>query len=80
MTHRATLHNMEETISSPPDDSGIDEARPLPRPCSIVELFEQQESALIRFAYGMVKRREVAEEIVQEGLSYMRENYETFDT
>lgn len=43
---------------------------------SIVQLFEQLESQLIRFAYGIVHRREVAEEIVQEGFLKLHKHWE----
>ena len=46
---------------------GDSESKPSePRP-SLTELFEAEEAALVRFAYGIVKRRNVAEEMVQEG-------------
>jgi len=37
-----------------------------PNPQSIAQLFEAEESALLHFAIGIVRRRDVAEEIVQE--------------
>ena len=72
MTNRAQLYPMEESAISPP---GEEEAKPSPRPLSIVELFESHESALIRFAYGIVKRREIAEEMVQEGMMKLHSHW-----
>ena len=46
------------------DDS--DSKPSAPRP-SLIELFEAEEAALVRFACGIVRRRNVAEELVQEG-------------
>jgi len=40
------------------------------RPASIAELFEAEESALLRFALGIVRHRDIAEELVQE--SFLR--------
>ena len=37
-----------------------------PKPASIVAVFETEESGLLRYAIGLVGRRTVAEEIVQE--------------
>ena len=37
-----------------------------PRPDSIAALFVAEESALLRYAVGLVRRRSVAEELVQE--------------
>ncbi len=37
-----------------------------PKPASIVVVFESEESGLLRYAIGLVGRRTVAEEIVQE--------------
>ena len=40
------------------------------------EIFDAEEEGLIRFAFGLVGRREVAEELVQEGFLALFENYE----
>jgi RNA polymerase sigma-70 factor (ECF subfamily) len=39
------------------------------------QLFDDEEAALVRFAFGLLGRREVAEEIVQEGFLALFENY-----
>ena len=41
-------------------------ADPSPERPSIEQLFEQEESPLLGFAYRFVRRREIAEELVQE--------------
>jgi len=43
---------------------------------SIVALFEELESPLIRYAYGIVHRREVAEEIVQEAFLKLHKHWD----
>ena len=40
------------------------------------EIFEAEEEGLVRFAFGFLGRRELAEEIVQEGFLALFENYE----
>ncbi len=57
MTAKSIMKFTEETDSN---DAATDD-----KP-AIEEVFEQEESALLRYAYGFVKRREVAEEVVQE--------------
>ena len=61
------------TQASPETDEAVD------TPCSpkmdIVELFESEESALIRYAYSLVKRREVAEEMVQDGFLKLHQHW-----
>lgn len=47
-----------------------------PEKPSMREVFDAEESGLIRFAFGLLGRREVAEEIVQEGFLALFENYE----
>ena len=42
---------------------------------SIEEVFHAEESALLRFAYGIVKRREVAEEVVQESFMKLHQHW-----
>jgi RNA polymerase sigma factor (sigma-70 family) len=65
-------------MESPVVQSRIDPASPEPRrvalvslpmsvqPSSLARLFESEESALLHFALGLVGRRSVAEELVQE--------------
>jgi RNA polymerase sigma-70 factor (ECF subfamily) len=47
----------------------------LPKP-GMRELFEGEEESLLRFAFGLLGRREVAEEIVQEGFLALFESYD----
>ena len=47
--------------------SGHPEGAALPEKPPMREVFEQEEGGLVRFAFGLVGRREVAEELVQEG-------------
>lgn len=56
--------------------TGHSEGEPSPAKPGMREVFEQEEEALLRFAFGLVGRREVAEEIVQEGFVALFENYE----
>jgi len=53
-----------------PPSSGVPAVSPpatmTPKPASIVVVFESEESGLLRYAIGLVGRRTVAEEIVQE--------------
>lgn len=63
-----------EHVSSPPP-GGSSTVVPLPvalkpQPLTIAALFEAEEDGLLRFALGLVGRRSVAEEIVQE--SFLR--------
>lgn len=46
-----------------------------PRP-SLVELFEAEEAPLLRFACGIVRRRTVAEELVQEGFLRLHKHWD----
>jgi len=46
-----------------------------PKP-AIAVVFEKEESALLRYAYGYTKRREVAEEIVQEAFLKLHKHWE----
>jgi RNA polymerase sigma-70 factor (ECF subfamily) len=43
---------------------------------SLVGLFKSEEAPLLRFAYGIVKRRNIAEEIVQEGFLRLHKHWE----
>ncbi|GHC64404.1 sigma-70 family RNA polymerase sigma factor [Roseibacillus persicicus] len=45
-----------------------------PKP-TMREVFDAEEEGLVRFAYGLMGRRELAEEIVQEGFLALFENY-----
>ena len=48
-------------------------------PAAIEDVFAAEESALLKFAYGYVKRREVAEEIVQDAFVKLHEQWESVD-
>ena len=54
------------------DDS--DTKLPKPRP-SLTELFKAEEVPLVRFACGIVRRRSIAEEIVQEGFLRLHKHW-----
>lgn len=57
------------TYVSPPPSGvpAVSQPAPMtPKPASIVAVFESEESGLLRYAIGLVGRRTVAEEIVQE--------------
>lgn len=47
---------------------------------SIEQLFDAEESPLLRYAYGMVARREVAEEIVQEAFLKLHQHWDAIET
>ena len=47
---------------------------------SIEGLFDTEESPLLRYAYGMVARREVAEEIVQDAFLKLHQHWEGITT
>lgn len=47
---------------------------------AIEEVFQQQESALLRYAYGYTKRREVAEEVVQEAFLKLHQHWQDVDS
>ena len=55
-------------VSAPPPAAPLValSATMTPKPASIVVVFETEESGLLRYAIGLVGRRTVAEEIVQE--------------
>jgi RNA polymerase sigma factor (sigma-70 family) len=48
---------------------------PGPAPLTLAELFSAEESGLLRFAYGFVARREVAEELVQEAFMRLHQHW-----
>lgn len=54
--------------TSPPDASRIE------------EIFDTEESPLLRYAYGMVARREVAEEIVQDAFMKLHQHWNDIDS
>ena len=43
---------------------------------TLIALFEAEESALVRFAFGIVGRRAVAEEMVQEGFFRLHRHWQ----
>ncbi len=45
----------------------------------IVALFEEEEAGLIRFAVGLVRRRELAEELVQDAFLRLHQHWEKVD-
>ncbi len=47
-----------------------------PRKPGMREVFEAEEEGLVRFAFGLMGRRDLAEELVQEGFLALFENYE----
>ena len=47
---------------------------------SIEELFDAEESPLLRYAYGMVARREVAEEMVQDAFLKLHQHWDAIET
>lgn len=47
---------------------------------SIEQLFNAEESPLLRYAYGMVARREVAEEIVQDAFLKLHQHWGAIDS
>lgn len=49
------------------------------RTLGLRQLFEQEESALLRFAFSLVGRREVAEEIVQEAFLQLHTRWDEVD-
>jgi RNA polymerase sigma factor (sigma-70 family) len=54
-------------------------AEPAVRP-TLTGLFETEESPLLRYAFGVVGRREVAEEIVQEAFMQLHRHWESVET
>lgn len=68
-------NSAQTVMPMPSHHSG--EKRP-PKP-STHDIFHAEEAALVRFAYGLLGRREVAEEIVQEGFLALFEDYEAVD-
>lgn len=52
--------------------------RPAVRP-TLAELFTAEESSLLRFAYGFVGRREVAEELVQDAFLRLHQHWDEVD-
>jgi len=54
-------------------------ATPMLEKPTVAALFASEEGALLRFAYGLVGRREVAEEAVQEGFLRLHEHWTTVE-
>ena len=52
----------------------------IPEKPSIEDLFDAEESPLLRYAYGMVARREVAEEIVQDAFLKLHQHWKDITT
>jgi len=61
-------------MKSSEPESAADQPKP-----AIEEVFQQQESALLRYAYGYTKRREVAEEVVQEAFLKLHQHWQDVD-
>jgi len=51
------------------------EEAPVGERLTLAELFSAEESGLLRFAYGFVARREVAEELVQEAFMRLHQHW-----
>ncbi|WP_435893209.1 RNA polymerase sigma factor [Oceaniferula spumae] len=51
-----------------------------PEKCTIEALFAAEETPLLRYAYGMVARREVAEEIVQDAFLKLHKHWKDIET
>jgi len=60
------------SAASSPDDAEV--SKP-----SLVELFEQEESALLRYAFSMLRRREVSEEVVQDAFMKLHQHRSTVE-
>jgi RNA polymerase sigma factor (sigma-70 family) len=62
------FHRLPSPASDParPGAAATATLPPPAKPCTLVALFEAEESGLLRFAIGLVGRRTVAEELVQE--------------
>ncbi len=50
-----------------------------PENLAIEEVFASEESPLLKFAFGYVKRREVAEEIVQDAFMKLHQQWDSVD-
>ncbi|MFV1996012.1 MAG: RNA polymerase sigma factor [Verrucomicrobiales bacterium] len=50
-----------------------------PEKLSLRALFEEQEGPLLRYAYSLVGRREIAEEVVQDGFLQLHTHWESVD-
>lgn len=61
--------------SSPPPTAPTATPTMAERP-TLEELFETEESPLLRFAYGIVGRREIAEDLVQEAFFRLHRHWE----
>lgn len=49
-----------------------------PKP-SLAEIFHEEEGGLLRFAVGLTSRRELAEELVQEGFLRLQEHWDSVE-
>ena len=66
-------------ILEDPDDPQNSEANAKAQPESIRSLFEAEERRLLHYANGYVKRRAVAEELVQEAFLRLHRNWESVE-
>lgn len=64
----------------PESSKSVREAPYIPAKPSIEKLFDVEESPLLRFAYGIVARREVAEEIVQDAFLKLHQHWNDIET
>ncbi|MBK1884432.1 RNA polymerase sigma factor [Luteolibacter pohnpeiensis] len=53
--------------------------KPMEKKRSLQEIFEAEESPLLRFAFGLTKQRETAEDLVQEAFLRLHEHFEQVD-
>lgn len=74
-------HSAESTIKTHRDKTPgvLAKVTPLAE-LSIEELFQAEESPLLRYAYGIVARREVAEEIVQDAFLKLHQHWDQIQT
>src|ERR1700722_19705405 len=64
--HAAVMFEGPPVRRASPDEAAEHAEAMNPAPKTIAALFESEESALLHFAMGIVRRRFVAEELVQE--------------
>lgn len=58
--------------------TSFESVKPVEKP-SIEDLFDAEESPLLRYSYGMVARREVAEEIVQDAFLKLHKHWKEIE-